>query len=173
MCLWIRYNAECNEHYHRTAYEQFAYDVGVCDPVSPDYIKENYLNKYDERGRRYEYILTQEILHYGQDSLHYGPFVYSIDSFTYVGCPVGIDEFSLAQSPLSIVPNPGDEAVRITAADSIATITLYTSDGRLAYTQEGSGKEIILNLQGLAKGVYLVRALLKNGKIQTGKMVMR
>jgi len=179
-CIMHREYKNYNEHEHITAQRWSSYDkyyIAPCDtdlqPVN--YIFDDYINKYDERGRHYEYIQNQTVHLYewDSDSIWHSIHIYTIDSFTYVGCPVGIDEFSLAQSPLSIVPNPSDETVRITAADSIATITLYTSDGRLAYTQEGGGKEIILNLQGVAKGVYIVKALLKNGKIQTGKMVAR
>jgi hypothetical protein len=106
------------------------------------------------------------------DSLYHLTITYTVDSFTYVVRPVGIEEFSLAQPPLSIVPNPGNETVRITATDAIATITLYASDGRLAYTQEGNGKEMTVNLQGLFKGIYVVQARLRGGGVQTGKVVV-
>jgi hypothetical protein len=74
---------------------------------------------------------------------------------------------------LLIVPNPSDETVRITATDFIASITLYASDGRLTYSQDGSGKEMTINIQGLAKGVYVVQVQLRNGGVQTGKLVVR
>ena len=166
MCLWKHKYYEYNEHHHITSDVRFLYDFWNCDTIPFDSVKMDYINKYDERGRLYEYIM------YNTSPMS-GYIIYTVDSFTYIVRPVGIDEFSLAPPPLSIVPNPGDETVRITAEDSIAVITLYTFDGRLAHTQEGGEKEIILNLQGLAKGIYVVQARLKNGKVQTGKMVAR
>ena len=162
---------EYNEHHHIIASGRFNY-LGNCDPIPFDFLTNDYTNKYDARGRRYEYIMHQEDLGLS-DTLYYVDFAYTVDSFTYIVRQVGIDELSLEQPPLSIVPNPSDETVRITAEDFIATITLYTSDGRLAHSQDGSGKEVTINLQGVAKGIYIVQARLKNGKVQTGKMVVR
>jgi len=172
MCLWEHAYYEYNEHHHITDYGNLYYYFWDCDTISFDYIINDYTNKYDARGRHYEYTWYQEALGV-EDTLFYAGETKTVDSFTYIVRQVGIDELSLAQPPLSIVPNPSDETVRITAEDFIATITLYTSDGRLAHTQEGGEKEIILNLQGLAKGIYVVQARLKNGKVQTGKMVVR
>ena len=132
----------------------------------------DFTNKYDDRGRRYEYIENQTV-YPGllPDSIFHGTWTYAVDSFTYVGCPVGIDELPLAQRELLIVPNPSNDTVRITAVDDIETITLFAADGRLAHSQAGSGKETMVNLQGLAKGIYVVQARLKNDTVQTGKIV--
>jgi len=139
----------------------------------PDvFLMNSFINKYDDHGRRYEYIETQTsypgLL---PDSIFYLTLTFVVDSFTYVGCPVGIDELSVDKHTLLIIPNPSDDTVRITAVDDIATISLYAADGRLAHSQAGSGKETMVNLQGVAKGVYVVQARLKNGAVQTGKVV--
>jgi len=139
-------------------------------------IKHQYINYYDERNRFYKYDFYQIFF---DDQINYGSgdniliYTAAIDSFTYVIRPVGIDELPLEIQTLLIVPNPADETVRITATDSIATVTFYTTDGRLVYTQNGSEKEMIVNLHGLSKGIYLVQARLKDGGVQTGKVVVR
>ena len=169
MCLDGHYYYEYNERYHLTAYGQVGYNFWDCDTVPFTYIKDDYINKYDNRGRRYEYIQNQEVLN---DSLFYLTHIYAVDSFTYVVNTVNEQELELEKHTLLIVPNPSNETVRITAADDIATITLYASDGRLAYSRDGAGKEMTVNTQGLATGVYVVQVRLRNGGVQTGKVVV-
>jgi hypothetical protein len=182
-CIAQRYYKNFNEHYHITVRGELYY-VGYLMVPCPDlgpagYLIDYFTNKYDERGRRYEYIHlnTWDIPPDPDypDTLYKGDITitYVVDSFTYVGCPVGIDELLVEKHTLLIVPNPADETVRITATDSIAAITFYASDGRLVYTQNGSGKEMIVNLRGLSQGIYLVQARLKDGGVQTGKVVVR
>jgi len=86
---------------------------------------------------------------------------------------VGIKELPAGNHTLLIVPNPSGETVRITAEDDISTVSFYAADGRLAHSRNGAGKEMNVNIQGLAAGVYVVQARLKNGGVQTGKVVVR
>ena len=139
------------------------------------FIKHTNINYYDERNCFYKYDFHQIFFN---DEANYGSrddvflWTYVVDSFTYVLKKVNIDELlDKSSAELKIVPNPANETVRITAVDSIATITFYTTEGRLAYTQNGSGKEMIMNLHGLSQGIYLVQARLKDGGVQTGKVV--
>jgi hypothetical protein len=171
ICLYYHKYYEYNEHYHLTSDGSLLHESWNCDTTVFNYIKDEYVNKYDDRGRRYEYIMYQEAL---IDTLYITDMTFTVDSFTYVvRPPVGIEDLPLAQSELLIIPNPSDDTVRITAADDIATITLYASDGRLAHSQTGSGRETMVNLQGLAKGIYVVQVRLKNGGVQTGKVVVQ
>ena len=179
-CIQFREYKDYNEYGHVTAEGQLIYDkywILPCASELYSYVLTDYINKYDERGRRYEYIENQTWdfppdPNNPFDTLYKGDITmtYTVDSFTYVG-NVGIDELLLDKQTLLIVPNPADETVRITAADSIATVNFYTTDGRLAYTQNGSGKEMIVNLRGLSQSVYLVQARLKDGGVQTGKII--
>jgi hypothetical protein len=171
-CLDTHQYYEYNEHDHLTSEGRHDYAYWNCETTTPyGYVIIDYINKYDDRDRRYEYTLHNTYL--SEDSLYQATLIFVVDSFTYVIRPVGIDELPVEKHTLLIVPNPADETVRITATDSIAAITLYASDGRLAYSQEGSGKETIVNLRGLSKGIYLVQARLKDGGVQTGKVVVR
>jgi 5-hydroxyisourate hydrolase-like protein (transthyretin family) len=172
MCLMGHNYYEYNEHYHFTSHGLFSYDAIDCDTIPYLYVQDDFTNKYDDRGRRYEYI------HYNSwfppyDTITHSAFTYTVDSFTYVLRPVDIPELPADKHTLLIVPNPSDETVRITATDDIATVSIYASDGRLAYSRDGAGKEMRINVQGLASGVYVVQARLKNGGMQTGKVVVR
>ena len=171
MCLATEDYYECNEHYHLTSDGQLSYAHWDCDTISYWYVKDEYINKYDDRGRRYEYIQYNTAYPDGDDTLFYAILAHTVDSFTYVVRPVGVDELPADKHGLLIVPNPSDGTVRITAEEAIATIALYASDGRLAYSRDGTGKEMTINTQGLAAGVYIVRALLRDGGVRTGKVV--
>ncbi|MCL2510838.1 MAG: T9SS type A sorting domain-containing protein [Bacteroidales bacterium] len=140
-------------------------------------LKHTYVNYYDERNRFYKYDFYQmrfdDMFGEGsRDDLFY--YTEKVDTFTYVLKKVNIDELSLkSDAELLLVPNPTNETVRITAIDSIATIAVYASDGRLVHSQEGSGKEATVNLRGLSAGIYLVQARLRDGRVQMGKLVVR
>jgi hypothetical protein len=177
-CLVQNWNYEYNEHYHVTAKWDVTFDDFYAVPCHsiPDsvrYVIDHFINKYDDRGRRYEYIQNQKVhlAFFPPDSVLQITMTYVVDSFTYI-TPVSNDELTLDKHSLLIIPNPSSETVHIVAADSIAEIIFYTSDGRLAHSQEGSGKEMHLSLNGLSKGIYIVQARLKNGEMQTVKMVV-
>ena len=172
MCLNVRDYYEYNEHHHIIANGQIQYNFWICDTVPYFYVKDDYINKYDNRGRRNEYIQYNSG-YPPLDSVILSTFTYTVDSFTYVLRPVGIAELPAGNHTLLIVPNPSGETVRITAADEVETVSFYTVDGRLAYSRNGTGKEMNVNIQGLAAGVYVVQARLKNGGVQTGKVVVR
>ena len=172
ICIAHRRCLNLNENYHITTYTYLDYEYWNCDTIAYQYIKDDYINKYDERGRRYEYSWINTGFHDDMDSVHYLKMTYTVDSFTYVLRPVDIPELSTDNHTLQIIPNPSGETVRITAADDMATVSFYASDGRLAYSRDGAGKEMIVNIQGLAKGVYVVQARLKNGGVQTGKLII-
>jgi len=179
-CIVARWEYACNEHFHTTALNDWTYDnfyVLPCDPdpVPARYVLNDFINKYDDRGRRYEYIQNQTVhlSSFPHDSILHLTMTYIIDSFTYVLRPVATVELPEDKRTLLIVPNPSGETVRITAGDDITTVSFYASDGRLAYSRNGTGKEMNVNIQGLAKGVYVVQARLRNGTVQTGKVVVK
>ena len=171
MCLSFVQYYEYNNRFHLTSDGRLYYEVWNCDTVY-EYRKDYYTNKYDERGRRYEYSWTNTYFPV-EDTLFEVKWTYIVDSFTYVLRPVGIKELPAGNHTLLIVPNPSGETVRITAADEIADVSFYASDGRITYSRNGTGKEMNVNIQGMAAGVYVVQARLKNGGVQTGKVVVR
>jgi hypothetical protein len=139
--------------------------------------KHTYINYYDERNRFYKYDVYQI---YFDDRFNDGSrdnvliLTYVVDSFTYVLKKVNIEEL-LAEShdKLKIIPNPSDGYIKIIASDEMEEIGLYAMDGRLVYNRKAAGKETELGNYILPKGTYVIKAKLKNGGVQTGKVVMR
>ena len=174
MCISYRRYLNLNEQYHYNSRGSSQYEFWKCDTIPDSWIKDFFINKYDDRGRRYEYTWNNTWFPPLFDSISQMIMTYKVDSFTYVLRPVNdIFELPADKHTLLIVPNPSGETVRIEAEDEIATVSFYASDGRLAYSRDGAGKEMTVNIQGLAKGVYVVQARLKNGGVQTGKVVVR
>ena len=90
-----------------------------------------------------------------------------------VTVPVSIAESESAAAVLSISPNPASGAITISAASEIEQLQIFDITGRLVHSHTPTSKEAIFDTGILAKGVYLVRALLKDGGAQTGKVVVQ
>ena len=74
---------------------------------------------------------------------------------------------------LRIYPNPASGAITISAAAEIEQLQIYDIVGRLIHSQTPTNKDVVFDTGVLAKGVYLVRALLRDGAVQTGKVVIQ
>jgi hypothetical protein len=147
------------------------YDYYTCSTDSVLDLFHDFTNFYDSRGRLYQYKYRQELLMY--DTTHITWTSYAIDSFTYVLRPVNIDELQKSEQTLTIIPNPGSDTVKIIASDNMNHISLYASDGRMVLDRSVFGKEAIINISHLTKGIYVVRATLQNGAVQNGKLVVQ
>jgi len=139
--------------------------------------KHTYINYYDERNRLYKIDCYQLFF---DDKSNEGNredvflLSYVVDSFTYVLKKVNIDELlASSNGKLKIIPNPTDGYVKVIASGEMEEICLYAMDGRLVYNRKATGKETELGNYILPKGTYVVKARLKNGKVQTGKLVVR
>ena len=88
-----------------------------------------------------------------------------------VTVPVSIAESESATAILSIAPNPASGAITISAASEIEQLQIFDITGRLVSSQTPTSKDVVFDTGVLAKGVYLVRALLRDGTVQTGKVV--
>jgi hypothetical protein len=74
---------------------------------------------------------------------------------------------------LSIFPNPVSGAVTIAASAEMQQLNVYDITGRLVASPSPAGERVVFDTGVLPQGVYLVRALLKDGGVQTGKVVVR
>ena len=74
----------------------------------------------------------------------------------------------IAQSPCVVWPNPATEVLNING-DNLLQVEIYSIDGRLVMTL-GEGTESI-NVKGLERGHYLLKATLKDGSVSTHKFV--
>ena len=85
---------------------------------------------------------------------------------------VGIVETQCIAS-LRIYPNPASNIITISSASEIEQLQIFDIVGRLVHSQTPENKEVVFDTGILAKGVYLVRALLRDGRVQTGKVVVQ
>ena len=89
----------------------------------------------------------------------------------YVGFTVGIEQLTMDNGQLKIAPNPTSGAITISAASEIEQLQIFDITGRLVHSQTPANKEVVFDTGILAKGVYLVQALLRDGEVQRGKIV--
>lgn len=63
-----------------------------------------------------------------------------------------------ASGSLSVYPNPAVDNVRVSAADSLGEIEIFTLDGRRVVIVESEAATTTINVSQLTSGVYLLRA---------------
>jgi len=106
------------------------------------------------------------------DSTHW--FTYDYFDWWDVRYPVSITEpDAVNTTTLSIVPNPVSSVLTIVAPSEMQQLHIFDITGRLAYSQSPASNQVVFDTGVLPAGVYLVRALMKDGGVQTGKVVVR
>ena len=63
-----------------------------------------------------------------------------------------------ASGSLSVYPNPAVDNVRVSAADSLGEIEIFTLDGRRVVIVKSDAATTTINVSQLTSGVYLLRA---------------
>jgi hypothetical protein len=108
------------------------------------------------------------------DSTHtYDLVFYSAEIITQFVGLTGIDEINDMPKMLTIAPNPVSGIVTISATDEIQQLHIFDITGRLVSSQSPANKQATFDTGVLPQGIYLVQALLKDGRVQTGKVVVR
>jgi xyloglucan-specific exo-beta-1,4-glucanase len=79
------------------------------------------------------------------------------------------DPIFLNQDHLVIYPNPAKESINISSQTAIEKVEIYSVTGQKVMDSTSAK----INVQHLAQGVYIVRAQLKNGKVQTQKFIKK
>ena len=91
-----------------------------------------------------------------------------------VSKPISITEPAPSASvALSIFPNPVSGVVTISATSAMQQLSIYDITGRLVASPSPAGERVVFDTGTLPQGVYLVRALLRDGGVRTGKVVVR
>ncbi|MGQ3130437.1 MAG: T9SS type A sorting domain-containing protein [Flavobacteriales bacterium] len=88
---------------------------------------------------------------------------------------VGVDEAPAQSLALDIFPNPsnGDFAVRIKENGTLERIDIYDLSGKLVHSVVSPGQsQVNISRTDLKAGTYVLNARLKDGKTQTGKLVL-
>jgi len=96
-----------------------------------------------------------------------------VDGIKYTEfAPVSITEPKEPKQTLSIFPNPVSGVVTIAASAEIDQLSIFDITGRLVESPSPTGERVVFDTSALPSGVYLVRVLLKDGGVRTGKMVV-
>lgn len=69
--------------------------------------------------------------------------------------PTGIDNIDGATT--TIYPNPADDEIVIIAAETINKIDIYNLTGRKVHAQTANSRQVRMNIQDLAAGMYIIR----------------
>ena len=81
---------------------------------------------------------------------------------------VGIDED--VENRIAISPNPAKDLVNI-ECENMKGIKLYTMDGKIARTYELNTGAITLDMNGISKGIYVLRIETNAGVVINRKIV--
>ncbi len=76
-------------------------------------------------------------------------------------------------STIQISPNPNKGENIVISGKEINSINIFNLQGQLITKVETTNEETIINLENKPKGIYLVKALFKNGNVVTDKLVIQ
>ena len=122
-------------------------------------IKSEWEWRYDRPAQQWDSTFTQRREYY---------------DWVDVSKPVSITELEpSASAALFIFPNPVSGAVIIAAASEMQQLSIFDITGRLVASPSPAGERVVFDAGALPQGVYLVKALLRDGVVRTGKVVVR
>lgn len=133
---------------------------GCAFEAGPDFENDNFVNEYGKGlGKTYAYFYSGEAQAIAwRNSLFYykkGGFACGVpDTLT-----VGIEEINNQESLITIFPNPSSSVINIkneTQFDKLQC-AIVNSQGQVILSQQLNGKEDILNINQIAKGIYFLQ----------------
>lgn len=84
---------------------------------------------------------------------------------------LGTDD--VAKSDFNYYPNPVKNTLNIQSDKKITSVAIYNMAGQMVQNQKLNSNNSLLNLSTLSSGIYLVKAVLENGQIETFKIVKK
>jgi hypothetical protein len=78
---------------------------------------------------------------------------------------IGVDE------SFSMYPNPVSDMVTFESKRMLNSVNIYSITGQLIKTKEINGKKVSMNLSGMAKGVYVIKAEYSDGGSLSRKLI--
>lgn len=86
----------------------------------------------------------------------------------------GVDELTAGENSfLRVGPNPTQGELRIAASAEIALCELYSLSGSLTMQCAPAASETVLDLSGLAEGLYILRTVMADGNEQVNKIIKK
>ena len=129
-----------------------------------------YHPEYDECESYYYYGQTYQKATQSYDSV-FGELTEYFDWWDVTKVSIAESEPS-GTAALSIFPNPVSGMVIISAESEIEQLSIFDITGRMVVSQSPAGERVVFDAGALPPGVYLVRALLKDGGVRRGKVVV-
>ncbi|OYU95655.1 MAG: hypothetical protein CFE21_10980 [Bacteroidetes bacterium B1(2017)] len=92
---------------------------------------------------------------------------------TYYNKPLNVREYEFEENGLLVYPNPVGSQITVHHKDAKGSMQVQVLDmhGKICQEVFSARTETILNMEGLAPGVYMVRCVLENDVIVTTKVV--
>ena len=104
-----------------------------------------------------------------QSASGWGPYASSANVTFSEQC-TGVEERD--PETIALYPNPVGEVLSVeSSSDNISRVELYDVFGKLVLSLCAEASSTNINVAGLHAGVYLVRITLRNGSVQTGKVM--
>ncbi len=96
-----------------------------------------------------------------------------VDSMVFdnvVPSALGTAEFENTTNTISLYPNPAHEVLNISSTNSITKIEVYDMQGRNVATNNYTSN---VNVEGLVKGVYIVKVMQENGSVVAKQFIKK
>jgi hypothetical protein len=102
-------------------------------------------------------------------NLFSGPFG---GSNTCGGTFVNLKEINKIKYSLDIYPNPSNGKNILISGEKLSYIEIYNIHGQLVKSIKILNSEVVLNLANQPNGIYFIKALFKNGKVISKKLIL-
>lgn len=84
---------------------------------------------------------------------------------------LGVDD--IAKSDFNYYPNPVKNTLTINGEKNIKSVAIYNMAGQSVFNQKLNSNNSIFNTSSLPAGIYIVKAVLENGQVETFKVVKK
>jgi hypothetical protein len=103
------------------------------------------------------------------------PFLLNDNIWKYVNelqCATSATENQfIDETVVQVYPNPASELIRITSDQSFEKVVIFSVQGQKIKSSTMPGKEICLSVGEMEHGIYMIEAIMTNGRRWTGRFV--
>lgn len=79
----------------------------------------------------------------------------------------------LMKSDFNFYPNPVKNTLTLTAEKNIKSVEIYNMAGQIVFNQKLNANNSTFNLSAVSTGIYIVKAVLENGQVETFKVIKK
>lgn len=171
--LLIEVSTDCGSTFQNAGYAKGQAQLATSPSQTTSFLPDNGSDWDSDTVNLSSYLGSKVLLRFVSVS-RFGNVLY-LDNVRLITSPVGVQESAKAL-PFSIVPNPGDQNIRLLLPETgngLVTVRFYSADGRLVLNQALSEREEPeMNVSTLPAGVYQV--LVSDGeKLYTSRFIRK